>query len=150
MSSIHLALTILVIVLFTAAGVVGALAWWAVRPSDLFWRLLRSAQAALVALVALDGVLLALGREFDGGLYYLYVLLPVGISFIAEQLRIGVAETVLEARDLPSAAAVGGLPPDEQRSIVLTIVRREVGVMTLAALTCAALVVRAAFLAPAF
>jgi hypothetical protein len=150
MSSIHLALTILVIVLFTAAGVVGALAWWAVRPSDLFWRLLRSAQAALVGLVALDGVLLALGRESDGGLYYLYLLLPVGISFIAEQLRIGVAETVLEARDLPAAAAVDELAPDEQRSIVLTIVRREIGVMTLAALTCAALVVRAAFLAPSF
>ncbi|MEI7625268.1 MAG: hypothetical protein WCK06_03885 [Actinomycetota bacterium] len=148
MSALHLILTIFVIAAFTAAAIVGALAWWAVRPSELFWRLLRASQVSLVALVVLDGALLALGRESEEGLYFLYVLLPVAISFIAEQLRIGVAESVLEARGLGSAQAVGDLPQAEQRSIVLAIVRREVGVMTLAALTCAALLVRAAFMAP--
>ena len=70
------------------------------------------------------------------------------VSFAAEQLRIGSAQSILDARGIPSAQAVAELPEAEQRSVVLAIVRRELGVMTLAALVCAALVVRAAFLAP--
>jgi hypothetical protein len=50
---------------------------------------------------------------------------------------------VLDARDLEDAQAVGDLPPDEQRSIVLTIVRREMGTMAAAAFVVAFLAARA-------
>ncbi|MEA2186098.1 MAG: hypothetical protein QOK16_1109, partial [Solirubrobacteraceae bacterium] len=57
------------------------------------------------------------------------------------------AEQVLENRGLPDAQAVGALPEAEQRSIVLSVVRREIGVMALAALVVALLALRAAFIA---
>jgi hypothetical protein len=50
---------------------------------------------------------------------------------------------VLDARDLEDAQAVGRLPDDEQRSVVLQIVRRELGVMAAAALVIAFLGLRA-------
>ena len=54
---------------------------------------------------------------------------------------------MLDSRDLDSAEAVGELPEAEQRSIVLTIVRREMGVMILAGLVVLVLAVRAASVA---
>ena len=50
---------------------------------------------------------------------------------------------MLDARDLPDAQAVGELDEDRQRSVVLAIVRREIGVMTAAALVVAFLALRA-------
>jgi hypothetical protein len=76
-------------------------------------------------------------------LYWLYALLPVAVGFVAEQLRLTSAQTVLDARDLDDAQAVGRLPTDQQRSIVLQIVRRELGVMSAAALVIAFLALRA-------
>ena len=81
------------------------------------------------------------------GLYWLYALLPVAIGFVAEQLRIASAEQVLENRELPDAQAVGELPESEQQSIVLAVVRREIGIMALAALIVAFLALRAALIA---
>jgi hypothetical protein len=78
------------------------------------------------------------------GLYWLYALLPVAINAIAEQLRVVSAEQVLENRGLENAQAVGTLPEREQRSVVLSIVRREVGVIALAAGVVALLALRAA------
>jgi hypothetical protein len=57
------------------------------------------------------------------------------------------AEQVLENRELPDAQAVGALPEAEQRSVVVAIMRRELGVMALAALVVAFLSLRAAFVA---
>jgi hypothetical protein len=110
------------------------------------WPLLRAGQilAALQALLA--GVLFAIGFEPRDGLFWLYALLPVAIGVIAEQLRIASAEQVLENRDLPDAQAVGALPESEQRSVVLAVVRREIGVMALAALVVALLALRAALI----
>ena len=54
---------------------------------------------------------------------------------------------MLENRDLPDAQAVGALPESEQRSVVLAVVRREIGVMALAALVVAFLALRAALIA---
>jgi hypothetical protein len=95
----------------------------------------------------LAGVLFAVGFEPGDGLYWLYALLPVAIGVIAEQLRIASAEQVLEHRDLPDAQAVGTLSEAEQRSVVLAVVRREIGVMALAALVVAFLALRAALIA---
>ena len=108
------------------------------------WPLLRFGQivAALQALAA--GVLFVAGLRPDDGLYWLYAVLPVAIGFVAEQLRVASAEQVLEHRELPDAQAVGALPEAQQRSVVLAVVRREMGVMALAALVVAFLALRAA------
>ena len=129
--------------LFALAGGVGALRWYRVQTSPAFWVLLRAAQAALLVYVVLVGALLAGGRRPDDDLFYVYALLPLWVSFVAEQLRIAAAETVLEARGLKDAQAVGRLDEAGQRSVVTAILRRELGVMALAALVIAGLLVRA-------
>jgi hypothetical protein len=130
--------------LFALAGGLGAWRWYRVETSRAFWVLLRVAQAALLGYVVLVGVLLATGRRPDDDLFYVYALLPVAVSFVAEQLRIAAADTVLAARGLPDAQAVGRLDEAGQRSVVTAILRRELGVMALAALVIAGLLVRAA------
>jgi len=129
------------------AAAFAGLRWWQVRPSDAVWPLLRAGQivAGLQALLA--GVLFASGYDPRDGLYWLYALLPVAIGVIAEQLRIASAEQVLEQRELPNAQAVGTLSEAEQRSVVLAVVRREIGVMALAALVVTFLALRAALIA---
>lgn len=117
--------------LSAAAGLLGAWRWWQVRPTRAFWVLARAAQVAAVALAAAGGVAAALGHEPEDGLFWVYALVPVVVSFLAEQLRLASASTVLDARGLASAQAVGELPAAEQRSVVLAIVRREMGVMAL-------------------
>ena len=146
MTAVHLVLGVAVMALFGAAGLLGAWRWWRVETSPWFWRLLRTAQAVLGVQVATGGVLIALGREPADGLHLLYGLLPVGVSFVAEQLRIAAASTVLDARGLEDAEAVGRLPEEAQRSVVVAILRRELGVMTLACLFIAGLAIRAGFL----
>jgi hypothetical protein len=65
------------------------------------------------------------------------------VSFVAEQLRITATQAVLDARGLEDAQAVGELDEAGQRSVVLAIVRREMGVMAAAALVIAFLAARA-------
>jgi hypothetical protein len=125
-------------------GVFGAWRWWVVEPSRAFWVLCRTGQAFAVVQAAVAGVLAALGFDPADGLYWLYALLPVAVSFVAEQLRVTAAEAVLDARDLEDAQAVGKLDEAGQRSVVLAIVRREIGVAALAALVVAFLALRAA------
>lgn len=131
--------------LFAAAGTLGAWRWWRVQASDAFWRLLRLAQVAMVLEVALGGALLAAGQRPSDDLHYVYGLLPLGVSFVAEQLRVSAAETVLAARGLESAQEMAGLDEAAQRSIVVAILRRELGVMALAALVILGLALRAEF-----
>jgi hypothetical protein len=85
-----------------------------------------------------------MGEQSDD-LHYVYGLLPLAVSFVAEQLRIASAETVLAARGLESAQDMRPLPEADQRSIVLAIVRRELGVMALAAVVILGLALRAEF-----
>ena len=129
------------------AGAFAGLRWWQVRPSRAVWPLLRAGQAVAGLQALLAGVLYAAGYEPADGLFWLYALLPVAIGVIAEQLRIASAEQVLENRELPDVQAVGALPESEQRSVVLAVVRREIGVMALAALVVAVLALRAALIA---
>ena len=145
MTLVHVVLGLTTLGLTVGAAAWGSWRWWRVEPSPLFWRLMRASQVALVVEAATGGVLLALGERPDGGLHYVYGLVPLGVSFLAEQLRIGSAETVLEARGLEGAEAVRALPSEEQRSVVLQIVRREMGVMAVAAIVMVGLEVRVAF-----
>jgi hypothetical protein len=129
------------------AGAFAGLRWWQVRTSPAVWPLLRAGQVVAGCQALLAGVLYAAGYRPGDGLYWLYALLPVAIGLIAEQLRIASAEQVLENRDLPDVQAVGALPESEQRSVVLAVVRREIGVMALAALVVTLLALRAALIA---
>jgi hypothetical protein len=143
MKAVHLIVGVLSIVLTGGAGVWGAWCWYRVRASPLFWRLLRAGQVVVVIEVALGGVLVLMGKK-ESSLHLLYGLLPLAVSFVAEQLRIASAQMVLESRGFESAAAVGELPEEEQRLVVVRIVQREIGVMALAALVMCVLLIRAA------
>jgi hypothetical protein len=143
MKQVHLVLGVITIVLSGAAALWGGWCWWRVSNNRWFWRLLRASQVAIVIEAALGGILLLLGHK-SPGLHTLYGVLPLFVSFIAEQLRISAATMVLDKAGFESAQAVGALPDAEQREIVRTIMRREIGVMALAALVNTALLARAA------
>jgi hypothetical protein len=143
MKLVHMVVGILSIALVGGAGVWGAWCWYSARQSPLFWRLLRAGQAVVVTEAALGGVLVLMGRK-ESSLHLIYGLLPIGISFVAEQLRIASAQMVLDTRGLESAAAVGKLPETEQRVVVVAIIQRELGVMVAAALVMLVLLIRAA------
>jgi hypothetical protein len=141
---VHIVVGTVAIALNAAAGGYGAWLWWRVTPSGVwFWRLLRVGQAIVVIQAALGGVL-ELTHHKAPGLHVLYGVLPLLVAFIAEQLRLASAQMVLDARGYESAQEVGELPEDEQRSIIVGILRREVGVMTLSALVVVGLLARAA------
>ncbi|HEY2258197.1 MAG TPA: hypothetical protein VGH45_00715 [Solirubrobacteraceae bacterium] len=143
MKPVHLVVGILSVALTGAAGLWGAWCWYQVRQSRAFWWLLRAGQVTIAVELALGGVLVLLGRKASS-LHLIYGLLPLAVSFIAEQLRIASAQMVLDSRGFDSADAVGELPETEQRVVVVSIVQRELGVMVLAALVMAVLLVRAA------
>jgi hypothetical protein len=144
---VHLVVGVLTIALNAAAALVGACEWWRVRSDRWFWWLLRAGQLAVVIQVALGGILLALGHKASN-LHYLYGALPLLVALLAEQLRAASAQMVLDSRGFESAKAVGKLPADEQQGVVRTIMQREVGVVTLAALVVVVLLLRAAQTAP--
>jgi hypothetical protein len=141
--AVHIAVAIVAIALFTAAALYGAWIWWRGRRSVWFWRVLRAAQVVLVVQAAIGGVL-ALSGHKPHSLHVLYGVLPLLVSFIAETFRVNTAQMVLDARGYESSADVGKQPPEEQRAVVLAIVRREIGVMALAAAVIVILLARAA------
>ena len=143
MTELHIVVGVLAIALTGAAALWGAFCWWRVRRTVLFWQLLRAAQIVIVVEVALGGALLAIGRKAPG-LHDLYGVLPLLVSFIAEQLRVASAQMVLDSRGIESAAAVGQLESEEQQAVVIAIVQRELGVMVLAAIVIVVLLARAA------
>ena len=143
MKEVHLAVGVLSVVLMAAVAAYGAWAWWRVRPRVWFWRLLRVAQLVLIVQVVLGGVLLLMGRK-PGHLHVLYGVLPLLVSLIAEALRAASAQMVLDARGYESAQAVGDEPPAEQQAVVFAILRREFGLIALAALVIVVLLLRAA------
>ena len=143
MTALHIALGVGLIGVNAVAGLYGAWAWWQERPAPGFWPLLRIGQA-LVMVEALDGaILLILGEELPQ-LHLVYGLLPLAVSFFAEQLRLTAAETVLANHGLEGRADVEQLPQTEQHELVRAIVRREIGVMAASAVVVALLGVRAA------
>jgi hypothetical protein len=131
-------------------GLLGAGRWYRCESSRGFWVLLRVAQLGAIAYAVAVGVLAAAGHSSTDQLFYLYALLPLAIAFVAEQLRVASAQTILDLHDLADAHAVGALPEDEQQGIVAAIVRREMGVMTLSALVVVFLALRAAETAHGF
>ncbi len=138
MIDVHLAVGILVVASNLAAGLWGGIAWLRSVPTVGFWYALRVAQAAVVLQVALGSILLLSGHEAGSGLHYLYGLLPLGVSLLAEGARAGAAERELVGLDFDS------LPKGRQRAIAAEIVRRETGIMAVSALVIFGLALRAA------
>jgi len=143
MRDVHIVVGVAAIAVNLVATALGAWCWRAGRSNPWFWRVLRSGQALVVLQAALGGVLLAMGRK-PGHLHVLYGLLPLLISFLAEQFRAASAQMVLDRHGFRSAQEVGKLPDAEQRGLVAAIIQREVGVMTLGALVVVVLLARAA------
>jgi heme A synthase len=120
---LHIAVGVLLIVLNAAAGLLGGVAWYRNQPSIPFWYLLRAAQAAVFAQALLGGLLVVTNHEPEEGLHYLYGILPLVVSFIAEGARADAAHR--EVGDLDPES----LTEAEQQSLALAIVRREMGIM---------------------
>jgi hypothetical protein len=119
-------------------------------PARAFWLLLRVAQGSALVLAIVVGALAIAGHYSSVRLFYLYALLPLAVAFVAEQLRVASAQTILDQRDLPDAQAVGELPVSDQHAIVAAIVSREVLIMALSAFVVVFLALRAAGTAHGF
>jgi hypothetical protein len=131
-------------------GALGGWRWYRCEESRGFWLLLRVGQGSALTLALAVGSLALAGKYSSDRLFYLYALLPLAVGFVAEQLRVISAQTILDRRGLADAQAVGVLPEHEQRVVVAEIVRRELGVMTLSALVVVFLALRAASTAHGF
>lgn len=156
MADAYSALGVIVIAINLVAGTAGVVAWAGRRPSIPFWYLLRAAQVVTMLFVLLACIVYLGGHRADDDLHYLYVLLPVVASFLAELMRGGAAgqelgerldpEPAPGAEPLPAAelaSRFAELEPDDQQEIGLAIVRRETGIMTVACLVIAFLIWRA-------
>ena len=131
-------------------GLLGGWRWYRCEASRVFWLLLRIGQGSALTLALAVGSLAAAGKYSSEHLFYLYALLPLAVGFVAEQLRVISAQTILDRRELADAQAVGELPESEQRTVVAEIMRRELGVMALSALVVVFLALRAAGTAHGF
>ncbi len=138
METLHLVVGVGVLITNLAAGLVGGIAWLRRQPSVPFWYLLRAAQGAVVLQVLLGTILLLLGHESPDDLHYIYGVLPLLVTLLAEAARAGAAERELEGVDFEA------LPQDRQHRFALAIVRRETGIMAVSALVVFGLALRAA------
>lgn len=139
MVAVHIAVGCGVIALNLAAGLVGGIAWYRNVPSIPFWYLLRIAQVSVFLQALLGGLLVVTNHEPADDLHYLYGILPLVVSFVAEGARTGAAQRELGETDFES------LDPDTQQSIALQIVRREMGIMAVSCGVIFFLALRAAF-----
>jgi hypothetical protein len=138
MSTLHLIVGVAVLVANFAAGSIGGLAWFQSRPSVVFWYVLRSAQALVVLQLLLGTLLVLAGNVAPGDLHYVYGILPLAVTLLAEAMRAGASERELVGIDFDS------LPVDRQRRFAGAIVRRETGIMAVSAWVVFFLALRAA------
>ena len=113
------------------------------HPAPGFWPLLRAGQLLVVVEAAHRRACSRSSGEELPPLHLVYGLTPLGVAFVAEQLRLIAAQTELDHRKLEGRDAVAALPAEAQRELVRAIVRREIGVMAASALVVALLGVRA-------
>ena len=144
MSEIHLVTGVALLGLNLIAGVWGGVAWLRDHASVNFWYLLRAAQASVFLEAILGTLLVVTGHEAADGLHYVYGILPLLVSLLAEAARAGAAER--EIGDLEFET----LPAERQRTIALAIVRREMGIMTMSCVVIFFLALRAAGTSTAF
>jgi heme A synthase len=135
---IHIAVGLCLIGLNLAAGLLGGIAWFRKRPSIPFWYLLRAAQVSVFVQALLGGLLVVTGHEPKEQLHYLYGILPLFVSFIAEGARFGAAERELGDVDPES------ISESERKTFVHAILRREMGIMAVSCWVIFFLALRAA------
>ncbi len=123
MIGVHIAVGCAVILLNLAAGAIGGVAWYRNQASIPFWYLLRIAQVSVFLQALLGGLLVVTNHKAAEDLHYLYGILPLVVSFIAEGARTGAAQREIGEIDFEA------LPAETQQSIALQIVRREMGIM---------------------
>jgi heme A synthase len=141
---VHLIVGCAVILLNLVAFAFGGIAWLRDRSSVPFWLLLRAAQVAVFIQVMLGGLLVFTNHKPDDSLHYLYGILPLLVSLIAEAARTGAAERELGDVDFEA------LDADAQQELALAIVRREMGIMAVSCGVILFLALRAAGTSGAF
>jgi ABC-type phosphate transport system auxiliary subunit len=144
MAEVHLVVGVSLIALNLLTAVWGGVAWLRDRASIAFWYILRAAQVSVFVQVMLGALLVVTGHEAADGLHYLYGVLPLPVSLLAEAARTGAAEREIGELDFET------LPADQQRTIALAIVRREMGIMTVSCIVIFFLALRAAGTSSAF
>ena len=144
MAEVHLVVGVSLIGLNLLAAAWGGVAWLRDRASIAFWYMLRAAQVSVFIQVMLGALLVVTGHEAADGLHYLYGVLPLPVSLLAEAARTGAAEREIGELEFET------LPADRQRSIALAIVRREMGIMTVGCIVIFFLALRAAGTSSAF
>jgi heme A synthase len=141
---VHLIVGCAVILLNLVAFALGGIAWLRDRSSVPFWLLLRAAQVSVFIQVMLGGLLVFTNHKPDDSLHYLYGILPLLVSLIAEAARTGAAERELGDIDFEA------LPAEAQQELALAIVRREMGIMAVSCGVILFLALRAAGTSGAF
>jgi heme A synthase len=142
--AVHVVVGCAVILLNLVAFALGGIAWLRDRSSVPFWLLLRAAQVAVFIQVMLGGLLVFTNHKPDDSLHYLYGILPLLVSLIAEGARTGAAERELGDIDFEA------LDADAQQELALAIVRREMGIMAVSCGVILFLALRAAGTSGAF
>src|SRR6476661_2700743 len=110
MVGVHIAVGFSVIALNLDAKDLGGVAWYRDVPSIPFWYLLRAAQVSVFIQALLGGLLVVTNHKAPDNLHYLYGILPLVVSFIAEGARAGAAQRELGETDfeaLPAEAQEG-------------------------------------------
>ncbi len=152
MDDVHLVTGIALLLANLIAGVWGGVLWLGGtatvserrrRASVGFWYGLRVAQATVVLQAAL-GLVLVFSGHTASSLHYLYGVLPLVVSLLAELIRAGAAAQELGELDFEI------LPEPRQHAIALAIIRREMGIMAVACLVIFLLALRAAGTSSAF
>jgi heme A synthase len=143
-AEVHLVVGCAVIALNLVAFAIGGIAWYRDRSSVRFWYLLRAAQVSVFLQVMLGGLLVFTNHKPDDSLHYLYGILPLVVSLIAEGARTGAAERELRDVDFEALSA------EQQQSVALAIVRREMGIMAVSCGVILFLALRAAGTSGAF
>jgi hypothetical protein len=139
LSQVHIGLGIAVLATNGVTAAWGGVAWGRGIVSSVFWYLLRTAQAVVVAQAVVGTVLLLQGRDVDDPLHYVYGIAPLVVSLIAEGARLGAAQAELASVDDPD-----GLERRDQVLLARRIVLREIGVMTIGTILIFTLALRAA------
>jgi hypothetical protein len=132
------AITIAVNAIAAVLGLIGFLR----SPTRAFWITLRAGQVLVMLDAVIGAALLLDGRDLPR-LHLIYGLVPIAVSFVAEQLRLASADIELQKRDLENAQEVAKLPEEDQHQLVAGIIRRETGVMAASAAVVALLCLRA-------
>jgi hypothetical protein len=140
-TGVHIAVGVSLLAANAVAAVWGGVAWFQRRPTVGFWYALRVAQVTVV-LQAMVGLILVFMGHIADDLHYLYGGLPLLISFLAELTRAGAAQQELGELDFRS------VPEERQREVAMAIVRREMGIMSVACMVIFFLALRAAGTTP--